>query len=197
MLLMIDNYDSFTYNLVQYFGELGHEMSVLRNDQVTLAEIEQLRPAAIVISPGPGNPGDAGISRAAIERFAPELPILGVCLGHQCIGETFGSRIVRAATIMHGKTSAIEHDGTLLFAGIPNPCAATRYHSLTIDPESLGPDLVVTARADTGEIMGVRHVRYQTFGIQFHPESVLTDCGHMMLANFLRIAGLPVTGPWA
>ncbi len=186
---MIDNYDSFTYNLVQYLGELGARVRVFRNDAVTLAEIAQIRPAGIVISPGPGTPAQAGISVSAIERFAGQIPILGVCLGHQAIGAAFGARIVRARRIMHGKTSMIHHDGAGLFRGLPNPFEATRYHSLVIDPGSVPQDLEISARTEDGEIMGVRHRRFEIEGVQFHPESILTVEGKRLLGNFLDLVG--------
>jgi anthranilate synthase component 2 len=186
MLLMIDNYDSFTYNLVQYLGELGADVRVARNDAVTLEEIETLQPTQIVISPGPCTPSEAGISVALIERFAGEIPILGVCLGHQAIGQAFGGRIVRAQRVMHGKLSSIAHDGRGVFAGIPTPFEATRYHSLAIEAESLPTSLEVTARTEDGEIMGVRHRRHAVEGVQFHPEAILTEHGKRLLANFLE-----------
>jgi anthranilate synthase component 2 len=186
MLLMIDNYDSFTYNLVQYLGELGEEVSVFRNDEVTLDQIEALHPSRIVISPGPCTPNEAGISVPLIQRFAGKLPILGVCLGHQSIGQAFGGRIVHAGQVMHGKTSDIRHKDAGVFHGLPNPLTATRYHSLVIDKKSLPACLEVTAWTDDGEIMGVRHRDMAVEGVQFHPESILTDKGHELLANFLR-----------
>ena len=186
MLLMIDNYDSFTYNLVQYLGELGADVEVRRNDAISLDEVEALAPAQIVISPGPCTPSEAGISVALIERFAGRTPILGVCLGHQAIGQAFGGRIVRAKQVMHGKLSAIAHDGRGVFAGIPTPFQATRYHSLAIEPASVPESLAVTARTDDGEIMGVRHRDYAVEGVQFHPEAILTEHGKRMLGNFLE-----------
>ena len=186
MLLMIDNYDSFTYNLVQYLGELGEEVSVFRNDEITLEQIEALHPSRIVISPGPCTPAEAGISVPLIQRFAGKLPILGVCLGHQSIGQAFGGRIVHAGQLMHGKTSDIRHKDAGVFHGLPNPLTATRYHSLVIDKKSLPACLEVTAWTDDGEIMGVRHHELPVEGVQFHPESILTDKGHELLANFLR-----------
>ena len=185
MLLMIDNYDSFTYNLVQYLGELGADVRVARNDAITLDEIETLAPAGIVISPGPCTPNEAGISVPLIRRFAGEIPILGVCLGHQAIGQAFGGRIVRSERVMHGKLSSIAHDGEGVFAGLPSPFRATRYHSLAIDRATLPPTLAVTASADDGEIMGVRHRELAVEGVQFHPEAILTEHGHALLANFL------------
>ncbi|MDZ7661940.1 aminodeoxychorismate/anthranilate synthase component II [Thiohalophilus sp.] len=191
MLLMIDNYDSFTYNLVQYFGELGVEVRVYRNDQITLDEIAELKPAYLVISPGPCTPNEAGVSVEAIRRFAGKLPILGVCLGHQAIGQAFGGKVVHAGSIMHGKTSMIHHYDIGVFKGLPNPLEATRYHSLVIEKNSLPDCLEVTAwtRQDNGdldEIMGVRHKELAIEGIQFHPESILTEHGHDMLRNFLE-----------
>jgi anthranilate synthase/aminodeoxychorismate synthase-like glutamine amidotransferase len=188
MLLMIDNYDSFTYNIVQYFGMLGEEVVVKRNDEIDLDGVAALGPQRLVISPGPCTPNEAGISVAAIKKFAGKMPILGVCLGHQSIGAAFGATIVRAERIMHGKTSAVEHDGRDLFAGIENPFTATRYHSLVIAPETLPAELKVTARAcDDQEIMGVRHTEYPIWGIQFHPESILTEAGMAILKNFLSL----------
>jgi anthranilate synthase component II len=187
MLLMIDNYDSFTYNLVQYFGELGEDVRVFRNDAITLDEVAALAPARIVISPGPCTPREAGVSVPLIRRFAGQLPILGVCLGHQAIGEAFGGRIVRADRVMHGKLSAISHDTRGVFAGLPTPFAATRYHSLAIERASCPAELEVTATADDGEIMGVRHRRFAVEGVQFHPEALLTEHGRALCANFLTI----------
>jgi len=189
MLLMIDNYDSFTYNLVQYLGELGEDVKVARNDEITLAEIERLKPARIVISPGPCTPTEAGVSVPLIERFAGEVPILGVCLGHQSIGQAFGGRIVHAAELMHGKTSQIHHDGRGVFRGLPDAYTATRYHSLAIERASLPGCLEVSAWTDDGEIMGVRHRSLAVEGVQFHPESVLTEHGHALLKNFLETTG--------
>ena len=193
MLLMIDNYDSFTYNLVQYFGELGQEVQVFRNDAVTLDDIERLAPRYIVISPGPGTPPQAGISVSAIRRFQGHIPILGVCLGHQSIGEVYGGRTVRAGKVMHGKTSQVHHDGADLFEHLENPFTATRYHSLVVERESLPDCLELTAwtlEEDGGieEIMGLRHRELPVFGVQFHPESILTACGHDLLRNFLQRA---------
>ena len=188
MILMIDNYDSFTYNLVQYLGELGEELAVHRNDQLTLAEIKKLKPSSIVISPGPGSPKDAGISNAVIEAFAGTVPILGVCLGHQCIGEVFGGEVVRAKRPMHGKVSQIHHDGRQLFRKLPNPFDATRYHSLIVKRERLSKELVITAWTKDGEIMGLRHARLPVYGVQFHPESILTKAGKDLLRNFLQLA---------
>ena len=186
MLLMIDNYDSFTYNLVQYLGELGEEVSVYRNDTVTLDDIASMKPARVVISPGPCTPSEAGISVPLIQRFAGAMPILGVCLGHQSIGQAFGGRIVHAKQVMHGKTSAIAHCGAGVFHGLPRPFQATRYHSLVIERESLPDCLEVTAWTDDGEIMGVRHKTLPVEGVQFHPESILTEHGHRLLKNFLE-----------
>jgi anthranilate synthase component 2 len=188
MLLMIDNYDSFTYNLVQYLGELGEDVRVYRNDQINLDEVAALEPTAIVISPGPCTPNEAGISVPLIGRFAGEIPILGVCLGHQSIGQAFGGRVVHAKSVMHGKTSAIHHEGKGVFAGLPNPLTATRYHSLVIERSSLPSCLEITAWSDEGEIMGVRHRELSVEGVQFHPESILTEAGHELLRNFLRQA---------
>jgi len=185
---MIDNYDSFTYNLVQYFGELGQTVRVYRNDAITPAQVAALKPELIVISPGPGRPSEAGISKDLIDRFKGVCPILGVCLGHQSIGEVFGAAVVRAQRIMHGKTSAVFHDGKTLFKGLPNPFDATRYHSLIIKKESLPDCLKVSAWTDHDEIMGIRHREYPLEGIQFHPESVLTRCGKELLRNFLTHA---------
>ena len=187
-VLLIDNYDSFTYNLAQYLGELGAEVAVERNDALTLDAIEQRAPDALVISPGPCTPNEAGISMDAIARFAGRIPILGVCLGHQCIGQVYGGRIVRAPRIMHGKTSKMFHDERGLFAGVENPFVATRYHSLVIDPPSLPDVLEVTAKTWEDEIMGVRHRSLLVEGVQFHPESIMTTAGKQLLANFLRMA---------
>jgi anthranilate synthase component 2 len=188
MLLMIDNYDSFTYNLVQYFGELGEEVRVVRNDAIDLAGITALAPARIVISPGPCTPNEAGVSVALIRAFAGKLPILGVCLGHQAIGQAFGGRIVHAGRVMHGKTSAIRHASKGVFAGLPSPFLGTRYHSLAIERASLPDCLEITAESDDGEIMGVRHRQFALEGVQFHPESILTEHGHALLKNFLKPA---------
>ena len=192
MLVMIDNYDSFTYNLVQYFGELHVDVSVFRNDKITVAELEQLNPAQVVISPGPCTPNEAGISMATISAFAGKVPVLGVCLGHQSIGQVFGGKIVHAGSIMHGKTSLIYHRDEGVFQGLPNPFRATRYHSLVIDKDALPDTLEVTAwtQSEAGEleeIMGVQHTHLDVEGVQFHPESILTDQGKQLLANFLRI----------
>jgi anthranilate synthase component II len=190
MLLMIDNYDSFTFNLVQYFGELGEDVRVVRNDAMTAAELRALGATAIVISPGPGTPDDAGVSLQMLDAMAGEVPLLGVCLGHQSIGQAFGGRVVRARAIMHGKTSPIHHDGRGVFAGLPNPFEATRYHSLVVDRATLPPCLEVSAwteHADGSfdEIMGLRHRELPIEGVQFHPESILTQHGHALLRNFL------------
>jgi anthranilate synthase/aminodeoxychorismate synthase-like glutamine amidotransferase len=182
---MLDNYDSFTYNLVQYLGELGQVIRVYRNDQITVDEIETLAPARIVISPGPCSPAEAGISNEIITRFSGKTPLLGVCLGHQCIGHVFGGEVVRAPRLMHGKTSMIHHDGKGLFVGLPNPFEATRYHSLIVRKETLPSCLEITAETDQGEIMGLRHKEFQVEGVQFHPESILTQSGKELLRNFL------------
>jgi len=187
MIAVIDNYDSFTYNLVQYMGELGAELRVYRNDSVTLEEMEELAPTHIVISPGPGRPEDGGISNHVIERFHRRTPILGVCLGHQCIAHVFGGRVDRAPRLMHGKTSAIYHAGQGIFAHLPNPFSATRYHSLIVE-EPLPTALEVTAFTREGEVMGIAHRHYPTFGLQFHPESILTTEGKRLLENFLEAA---------
>ncbi|WP_146708090.1 aminodeoxychorismate/anthranilate synthase component II [Neisseria meningitidis] len=185
MLLFIDNYDSFTYNIVQYFTELGQEVAVRRNDDITLEEIEALKPQYLVIGPGPCSPKEAGISVEAMRHFAGRLPIMGVCLGHQTIGEAFGGRIVRAKTLMHGKVSPVSHSGKGMFKGLPNPVTCTRYHSLVIERGTLPECLEITAWTEDGEIMGVRHKEYAVEGVQFHPEALLTEHGHDMLNNFL------------
>jgi anthranilate synthase component 2 len=182
---MIDNYDSFTYNLVQYLGELGEDVKVVRNDELSVDAIEALAPARIVLSPGPCTPNEAGVSLALIERFKGRVPILGVCLGHQAIGQAFGGRVVHAKTLMHGKVSRIHHHGKGVFRGLPTPYEATRYHSLAIERDSCPADLEVTAWTEDGEIMGVRHRRLAVEGVQFHPESILTQHGHALLRNFL------------
>ena len=187
MILMIDNYDSFTYNLVQYLGEMGQELKVFRNDEISLKEIEKLKPGRIVISPGPGSPKDAGISKEAIKNFGPKIPVLGVCLGHQCIGEVFGGKILGAKRLMHGKTSPIYHDGKGIFKNIDNPFIATRYHSLLVERKSLPKDLIVTAETKEKEIMGLQHKKYPIYGVQFHPESILTQAGKEILRNFLNL----------
>lgn len=186
MLLLIDNYDSFTWNLYQYFCELGAQVVVKRNDELTLADIATLAPQKLVISPGPCTPNEAGISLAAISHYAGRLPILGVCLGHQAIGQAFGASVVRAEKVMHGKTSQIQHTGEGVFAGLNNPLTVTRYHSLVIDPPTLPNDFTVTAWTDRQEIMGIRHQRWDLEGVQFHPESILSEQGHQLLANFLN-----------
>jgi anthranilate synthase component II len=185
MLLMIDNYDSFTYNLYQYLGELGADVRVVRNDAISAAELEAAPPAGLIISPGPGNPDEAGVSLAALRVLAGRCPILGVCLGHQCIGQAWGGRIIRAPEVRHGKTSPIHHDDTGVFAGLAQGFAATRYHSLVIERATCPPELEITAWTDDGLIMGVRHRQYPIEGVQFHPESILTEGGHTLLANFL------------
>ncbi|MEA3493719.1 MAG: aminodeoxychorismate/anthranilate synthase component II [Candidatus Margulisiibacteriota bacterium] len=187
MILMIDNYDSFTYNLVQYLGELGEELQVFRNDKIKIKEIEKLNPSRIVISPGPGTPKDAGISKEVIKKFAGKLPILGVCLGEQTIGEVFGGKVVRADRLMHGKTSEIQHDGKTIFKGLPDPFTATRYHSLILERKSLPACFEISAWTDENEIMGIRHKEFKLEGVQFHPESILTEAGKKLLANFLRL----------
>lgn len=187
MILVIDNYDSFTYNLVQYLGELGEEPRVSRNDQITLNKIKRLKPERIIISPGPGTPQDAGISNDVIGKFSGQIPILGVCLGHQCIGEVFGGRIVRAAYIMHGKTSLIYHNQKTIFKNVKNPFEATRYHSLIVERSSLPKVLEITAQTKRKEIMGIKHKTHPTWGVQFHPESILTGEGKKILKNFLEI----------
>ena len=190
MLLMIDNYDSFTYNLVQYFRELGVDVLVYRNDEISIEDIERLAPSHLVISPGPCTPNEAGISLAAIKTFAGKIPILGICLGHQSIGQVFGGEVIRAKNVMHGKTSLIYHQNTSVFSGLPNPQTATRYHSLVVSADSLPDCLEVTAwsqnaEGDREEIMGIRHKTLAVEGVQFHPESILTEAGHALLANFL------------
>jgi anthranilate synthase/aminodeoxychorismate synthase-like glutamine amidotransferase len=187
-VLVIDNYDSFVFNLVQYLGELGAEPVVHRHDELTVDQIVDLDPDAILISPGPGRPDDAGISNAVIARMAGVKPILGVCLGHQCIGQVFGGTVVRAPAVMHGKTSLVHHDGKGVFAGLPEPFEATRYHSLVVDPASVPPTLEVTARTDDGVVMALRHRDVPVEGVQFHPESILTSAGHQLLTNFLALA---------
>jgi anthranilate synthase/aminodeoxychorismate synthase-like glutamine amidotransferase len=187
MLLVIDNYDSFTYNLVQYFGELGADPQVKRNDAITPDEVEKMKPQKIVISPGPGRPEEAGISMELIRKFGGKVPILGVCLGHQCMGEVYGGKVVRAGRLMHGKTSPIQHDGKGVFQGLPNPFDATRYHSLIVEKNSVPSCLEVCAETAEGEIMGLRHREYPVHGVQFHPESILSKEGKDLLANFLKI----------
>ena len=187
MLLIIDNYDSFTFNLVQYFGELGQKVKVLRNDEVTLDQIEELNPKYLVISPGPCTPNEAGISIDAIKEFSGKIPILGVCLGHQAIGAAYGSKIVKANQIMHGKISNITHDGSDIFKNIESPFQATRYHSLVIDPETLSKDFFVNAWTEDGTIMGIKHHSQEIYGLQFHPESLKTLDGMIILDNFLKL----------
>jgi para-aminobenzoate synthetase component 2 len=187
MILLIDNYDSFTFNLAQYLGQMGQNVQIHRNDQITLDEIEELHPERIIISPGPCTPKEAGISVPLIQRFAGKIPILGVCLGHQAIGAAFGGRVVRAKKLMHGKTSEIKHDSKTIFRGLPQPFVATRYHSLIVDRKSLPRALEISAETDDGIIMGLRHRKLRVEGVQFHPESVLTDAGFQLLKNFLTI----------
>ena len=187
MLLLLDNYDSFTYNLAQYLGQMGQRLEVRRNDQITLDEIEELQPERIVISPGPCTPAEAGVSVPLIERFAGKIPILGVCLGHQSVGAAFGGRIIRAKEVMHGKTSTIHHDGRTIFLGLPQDFPATRYHSLIVERESLPGVLEISAETADGTIMGLRHKKLKVEGVQFHPESVLTGAGFRLLENFLTI----------
>ena len=186
MILMIDNYDSFTFNLVQYLGELGADVHTVRNDALTVKEIEAFAPSAIVVSPGPCTPSEAGVSIAAIEYFAGKLPILGVCLGHQAIGQAFGGKIIRAKKVMHGKVDSLHHQGQGVFADLPDPFSVVRYHSLVIESETCPSALEITARSSDGEIMGVRHRELDIEGVQFHPESIATEHGHAMLANFLK-----------
>ena len=186
MLLMIDNYDSFTYNLVQYFGELGQEVKTFRNDQITIEEIEKLNPKYIVISPGPCTPKESGISMQVIDSFKENKPILGVCLGHQAIGAVFGANIIKAKELMHGKTSEIQHDGNFLFEGMADNFTATRYHSLVIEEKTLSKDFIVNARTFDGSIMGIQHCKLNVSGVQFHPESIMTEDGKKLLSNFLN-----------
>jgi anthranilate synthase/aminodeoxychorismate synthase-like glutamine amidotransferase len=187
MILVIDNYDSFTYNLVQYLGELGAQLEVVRNDQTTIADIRKKSPERIVISPGPKTPTEAGICLKVIEEFGGRVPILGVCLGHQALGHAFGGRVIRAPEVMHGKTSQIHHDGKTIFSKLPNPFAATRYHSLIVERESLPACLEISATSSDGLIMGLRHKEKKVEGVQFHPESILTEAGKQLLANFLNL----------
>jgi len=194
MILMIDNYDSFTYNLVQYVGELGEELQVHRNDKITLEEIERLAPDYLMISPGPCTPNEAGISMDAIRHFAEKIPIMGVCLGHQSIGQVFGGKVIRAERLMHGKTSEVLHDGKTIFQGIPSPFTAARYHSLIVEEASIPSVLEVTARTAEGEIMAVRHREYPIEGVQFHPESIITQHGKQLLKNFLTTYARHTTG---
>jgi para-aminobenzoate synthetase component II len=191
MILLIDNYDSFVWNLARYVGELGHPRIVVRNDGITLDEIAGLAPSHIIVSPGPCTPNEAGISNAAITTFGPKIPVLGVCLGHQCIGDVFGGRVARALRPMHGKTSLVRHDGTGVFAGLPDPLRVTRYHSLIVKDQGLPEALRVTARSEEGEIMGLAHREHPITGVQFHPEAVLTERGHDLLRNFLLTGGPP------
>ncbi len=187
-VLVIDNYDSFTYNLVQYLAELGETVTVRRNDEVTLADVNRIAPLALVISPGPRTPREAGVCNELLLERGPTLPMLGVCLGHQCLGDVYGGRVVRAGTVMHGKVSAIHHQGRSVFRGLPNPFAGTRYHSLVVDRGSIPGDLEVTAWTEDGVVMGLAHRRYPLAGVQFHPESILTEHGHQLLSNFLEDA---------
>ncbi|HRT09244.1 MAG TPA: aminodeoxychorismate/anthranilate synthase component II [Candidatus Paceibacterota bacterium] len=187
MLLVIDNYDSFTYNLVQYLGEMQVEMRIFRNDQITLEQLEALKPERILISPGPCSPRESGLSNEIIRRFGPSVPTFGVCLGHQCIGHVFGANVIVNYRMMHGKTSLIRHNGRDLFEGMPNPFAATRYHSLVIERATVPECLEITAETEEGEIMGVRHKHYPIWGVQFHPESILTENGRLILKNFLKL----------
>ena len=189
MILMIDNYDSFTYNLVQYLSELGEKLVVFRNDKITLDEIQKMKPGYIVISPGPGRPSEAGISNEIIRKFSGKIPILGVCLGHQCIGEVFGGRVVRAGKLMHGKTSMIYHSGKGIFKGIPSPFEATRYHSLIVERKSFPRALEIMAWTKDKEIMALKHKKFPVWGVQFHPESILTKEGKKLLKNFIQKSG--------
>ena len=196
MILMIDNYDSFTYNLVQYLGELGDpNLKVFRNDKISIERIKKLKPERIVISPGPGTPDDAGISKDVIREFSGKIPILGVCLGHQCIGEAYGGKIIQAKRLMHGKTSVIHHNSKGIFKGIPNPFEATRYHSLLVERKTFPKALVITAWTKEKEIMGLQHKEYALFGVQFHPESILTKVGKDILRNFLNVGADPRVCP--
>ncbi|MBU1007293.1 MAG: aminodeoxychorismate/anthranilate synthase component II [Candidatus Omnitrophica bacterium] len=187
MILMIDNYDSFTYNLVQYLSEMGEKLAVHRNDKISIDEIRRLKPDHIVISPGPGRPSDAGISGKVIKEFGKDIPILGVCLGHQCIGEVFGGKVIRARNLMHGKTSMVYHDGKGMFKGIPSPFEATRYHSLIVDKKSFPRSLTILARTKAKEIMALKHKKFPVWGVQFHPESILTEHGKKLLRNFINL----------
>lgn len=187
MLLMIDNYDSFVYNLMRYFAELDQEVMIVRNDKITLEEIEKIKPAGIIISPGPKSPKDAGISLEILEKFKGEIPILGICLGHQCIGHYFGSQVVKGEKPVHGKISYIKHNDSGVFKGIKNPLRVTRYHSLVVDSKMLGEDLEITAETEDGVIMGLRHKQYEIHGVQFHPEAEMTEEGHALLNNFIKI----------
>ena len=187
MILLLDNYDSFTYNLAQYLGQMGQELDVRRNDAITLEDVEEMNPERIVVSPGPCTPKEAGISVPLIRRFAGRIPILGVCLGHQAIGAAFGGKVIRAPKLMHGKTSDIAHDGKTIFRGLPEPFTATRYHSLIVERKSLPAELEISAETDDGTIMGLRHRKFRVEGVQFHPESVLTSAGFDLLKNFLTV----------
>lgn len=187
MILMIDNYDSFTYNLVQYFSELGEKLAVYRNDKISIEDIKRLKPSHIVISPGPGRPSDAGISNQVIKEFGKRIPVLGVCLGHQCIGEVFGGKVIEAKKLMHGKTSMIYHDTNPIFRGMTNPFEATRYHSLIVEKKTLPSVLKIIAWTKDNEIMGLKHKKYRVWGVQFHPESILTKEGKQLLKNFIDI----------
>ena len=187
MILVIDNYDSFTYNIVQFLGQMGADIQVVRNDEVTLDEIKALAPTHIVVSPGPGTPDDGGVSLDVIRELGATTPVLGVCLGHQCIGQAYGGIVHGAGRLMHGKVSDVYHNGDGLFAGLPNPFVATRYHSLIVEEDTLPDVLEITARTDQGEIMGLRHKEYPVYGVQFHPESILTECGPQILQNFLNV----------
>ena len=189
MLAMIDNYDSFTWNLVQYFGELGEDVKVYRNDEITVEALEALQPSRVVLSPGPCTPNEAGITLATIDRLAGKVPLLGVCLGHQAIGQAFGGKVIRARTVMHGKVSRIRHDGKGVFAGLPQDFVATRYHSLVVDRATMPSCLEVSAESEDGEVMGIRHRELPVEGVQFHPEALLTEHGHAMLRNFLQGEG--------
>ena len=191
-VLVIDNYDSFVYNLVQYLGELGAEPVVHRHDELTVDAVEAMAPDGILISPGPGRPEDAGVSNAVIERLSGRIPILGVCLGHQCIGQVFGAEVVRASEVVHGKTSVVYHRGQGVLSGLPQPFEATRYHSLVVDPTSIPPELEVTATTDDGTVMAIRHRELAVEGVQFHPESILTTSGKQLMANFLSALAAPV-----
>jgi anthranilate synthase/aminodeoxychorismate synthase-like glutamine amidotransferase len=188
MIVMIDNYDSFTYNLVQYLGEMGEDLRVFRNDEITVDRVKKMKPSAIVISPGPGSPKDAGVSMRVIRELGPSTPVLGVCLGHQCIGQVFGGKVIGAARIMHGKTSEIYHTGKSVFSNLDNPFVATRYHSLLVERKSLPDQLEIIAETKQKEIMGLQHRKFPIYGVQFHPESILTPCGKEILRNFLRLA---------
>jgi para-aminobenzoate synthetase component II len=187
MIVVIDNYDSFTYNLVQYLGEMGEDLKVFRNDEIAVAGVAKLKPSRIVISPGPGNPNEAGVSSALIKELGPKIPVLGVCLGHQCIGQAFGGKVVGAERLMHGKTSPILHNGKGIFKGLDNPFTATRYHSLLVERKSFPKDLEITAETKEKEIMGLQHKKFPIYGVQFHPESILTSAGKQLLKNFLNL----------